>query len=195
MTVASGLSKSAVVRRLDQALAPTGIRAIRDRKGDLVFSVDESSWPAVRDTLAIKGEGRRFPTGQFNHVRAVAETPAARPESWSASDAQSLQRTLQEVRRTRDGVSQARQVVSQALAEAAKRLPSHTEATPDSGQGAGAANPATGAPATDDARWSSEFTDTFAAIAEHADYPMFAALAPALTGVNRQRVEALLSLP
>ncbi len=49
-----------------------------------------------------------------------------------------------------------------------------------------------GVPPAKDAAWSREFTDQFAALAQNADYRVFAALTPAVAGIDRQRVVALL---
>jgi len=47
---------------LRQALAPAGLQVQQDG-ADLWFSVDEARWPAVRDSLTVQGDGRRFRAG------------------------------------------------------------------------------------------------------------------------------------
>ncbi len=86
VTIDPTQSDTAIVTALDRALTPMGVRATRDAKGELAFSVSEKDWPQVRDSLAIRGGGRRFPTGQFNHVRTVVAEQAIQPSQWSGAD-------------------------------------------------------------------------------------------------------------
>lgn len=180
VVIEPGLSEAALVQRFDRALAPGGIRTIRDAQGELGFSVPESAWSTVRDTLAIKGEGRRFPTGQFSQLRLVPEQPAIRPQDWSAGDTASLRRTLQHVVAAQDAVRDTRQSVNRALADAGSRL------QPQTAEGE--------AKAQADAQWSATFAQTFEATAGRGDYRALSAVTPALSGVNRDRVTALLRL-
>ena len=168
------MTDEALVSRLDRALAPLGIRAERDSGGELLFSVPEAAWPLVRDTLTIRGEGRRFPTGQFNQVRTLPEPSVIRPENWSAADEAALRRTLQQVNEALNAVRRARQDVSRVLAELGRQLAPRT--------------------AEADALWSSEFARHFERTAGRADYEVLSAIMPALLGINRHRVLALLSL-
>lgn len=173
VTIVPGLPDAAIARRFDQALAPFGIRAARDDRGELVFSVREPAWPVVRDSLAIKGEGIRFPTGQFSRVRTVAEESVIRPQEWSAKDVAALRITQQQVLDAEERVHRARNAVSRSLAEVSEQL---------------------GARVTeDDARWSAEFVRTFEATVGRGDYPALSAILPALSGISRQRVTALLA--
>lgn len=173
VTIEPGLSNAALVHRFDRALARSGVRATVDAQGELDFSVKQADWPNVREAIAVQGEGRRFPTGQFNQVRTVPATPALRPNEWSTQDLAALRNTRQEVFKAQGMVRQARLVVSQALAETGSRL----------------AKPAV------DAVWSSEFTQGFAALAKRSDYLALSAMTPALMGISRERVMTLLSLP
>jgi len=59
----------------------------------------------------------------------------------------------------------------------------------------GAAELPGAAEAAADAAWSRQFADQFAALAQQADYRVFAALTPAVAGIDRQRVVALLRQP
>lgn len=178
VVIEPGLSDAALVQRFDRALAPGGIRAIRDAQGELGFSVPESAWPGMRDALAIKGEGKRFPTGQFSQVRLVPEEPAIRPGDWSTKDQATTRRTLQQVLAAQDALRHARQGVGRALTDAGDRLRPRTEQSDAKAQA--------------DAHWSSAFTQTFEATAGRDDYQALSAITPALLGINRGRVMALL---
>lgn len=168
------LSEDAMVQRFDQALAPANIRVSKGDAGALVFTVPESSWPATRDTIAIKGDGIRFPTGQFNRVKAEAESPAVQPETWQAQDVQALRQTLQRVVQALDRIKQSQEVVSRALANAETRV---AEAQP-----------------AQDAAAVSSMSENFAAIADQPGFQLFSSTVAALLGISRDRVLSLLGL-
>jgi hypothetical protein len=181
VSITPGLSADAVVQRFDRALAPSGIRATSDDSGALIFSVDESSWPAVRDNLSIKGDGIHFPTGQLTRVRADAEPAVLQPEVWQKSvdktaDTDALRRTLQQVSQALDRVKQARSVVSRSLADAASKIDQ--------------ARPAQG-----DADVAASLADNFQTVAGQSDYSSYVSVSAALVGISRTRVLALLALP
>lgn len=172
--------EAAALRRLQSALAPIGMGVERSG-GSLVFSVAEGDWPVVRDSLAVKGGGQRFPTGQFNRVRTEAEADAIQPQSWRADDTEAARQTLQEVLAALDLIRQARNTISRGLAEADARM------QPQQKAGSGAA-------AADESDWAASFVQRFEAMAEKPDFNVFAAVAPALTAVSRDRVMALLGM-
>jgi hypothetical protein len=167
-------SEDELVQHFDRALAPANIRVARGDAGALVFNVPEPAWPATRDSIAVKGDGIRFPTGQFNRVKAEPEAPALEPEAWQSQDVQSLRQTLQLVIRALDHINQSREVVSRALAEAASRV--------DASQ-----------PPEDAARAKSMAQD-FASIADQPAYQVFSSTVAALLGISRDRVLSLLGL-
>lgn len=171
------LSADEIVRRFDRALAAAGIRASLDDGGELKFEVAEAAWPTVRDTLAVKGEGRRFPTGQFNKASAVPEPAAIRPQDWSIRDGAAPEDLQQQVRQADEHLRRAYLAVSGLLAQENNRL-----AAAASQDGASRA----------DARWSEQFVRTFEAAASRGDYRVLAAAAPALMGLSRERVIAVL---
>lgn len=170
-----GLPDDEIVRRFDRALAPSGIRARLDA-GELTFSAPETSWPALRDTLAIRGDGRRFPTGQFSQVRVLPREAVIRPEIWSVDDPLITQRTLRQVASAQVLMHGTRQKVGTVLVQMAKEL--H--------QSYGATGPQA------EAERSLRFVQSFAATTEKADFRTLAAITPALSGVDRKRVATLL---
>jgi hypothetical protein len=180
VSITPGLSADAIVQRFDRALAPSGIRATSDDSGALIFSVDESSWPAVRDNLSIKGDGIHFPTGQLTRVRADAEPAALQPEAWQkavkSGDTDAVRRTLQQVAQALERVKQARSVVSRSLADAASKI---DQARPTQGDAAAAVSLAA----------------NFQTVAGRSDYSSYSSVSAALVGISRTRVLALLALP
>jgi hypothetical protein len=194
VSIPPGLSPDEVVRRFDHALAPAGIRVASDDSGALIFSVSEGAWPAVRDTLSVKGDGIRFPTGQLTRVKTDAEPAAVQPEAWQkaingpaaapsadpptddrSADAAALRRALQQIVQSLDRVRQARVVVARALAEAAGKI---DQARPREG------------PA--DAK---ALAANFQSVAGQQDYASFSSVSSALVGISRSRVISLLALP
>lgn len=180
------LSADALVQRFDQALAPAGVRVASDDSGALIFSVAEPAWPALRDNLAVKGGGIRFPAGQLNRVKTDAEPAAIQPETWrvtgsagaggaEVSDAAALRRALQQVMQALDHVKQARASVNRALLQAGQQVESAQQA----------ADPAEVAALAQD----------FQSTASRPGYASFSSVASALIGVSRSRVQSLLALP
>jgi hypothetical protein len=176
ITVAPGQSQSALLDAMDRALAPIGVRATRDAKGELVFSVPESQWPQVRDSLAIRGGGRRFPTGQFNPVRMVVPEQAIQPSRWSSADKASIRRTLQEVAQAQQLIRRSHGEVRAVLEQAARNVAG------DSGSVAAEVG----------AHWQ-KFADQYADTLARGDAAAIAATAPAVASISKRTVSALLA--
>lgn len=168
-----GIDKETVIRRFDKALAPIGIRAGEDGKGGMVFSAPEPAWPALRDTMAVKGGGIRFPAGQFNRVQAEAEPEAIRPDGWKTGDITALRQTLKEIVNAQDLVRQARSIVQRSIADAGKSV-EHSD-----GQ--------------EQADWARSFAERFEKLTQEPGYQALSAIAPALVSISRGRVTALLA--
>jgi hypothetical protein len=174
----AGLTADQIVQRFNQALAPANITVAADDSGALVFSVAESAWPSVRDTLTIRGGGQRFPSGQPVRVKTDAEPAAVQPDTWHAGDAESLRQALRQVVQALDGVQQARRSVSQALATATAAASQSAAAA--SADAAGAQAPT--------------FAEEFAAAISQPGFAAFTPVTAALTGISRDRVLSLLAL-
>ena len=172
VVVEPGLSEREIVLRLGQALAPVGVQAVRGEQGDLMLQTPESQWPAVRDSLAIKGGGQRFPTGQFHRVRTEPEPEAVPVTTWRTASADERQATLRGVLTALDRVRDAQAAVSAAFGDAAASL----EATRPSG---GAA-------------WAAAAAEAFQSAASEDGFAARAALACAVDGLHRERVQAVM---
>lgn len=174
VTIETGMSATAIVNGLDQALAPAQIRASTGSDGSIVFRTPESVWPTVRDTLSVRGSGVRFPTGQMNRVKTDTEAPAITPEGWSGDDSAQLRQTLNNVIAALGRIQQARASVSQALASASTRVASAQVADIGAGMDSLAAN--------------------FNSTTSGGGYDALVSIASALVGISRERVVSLLSI-
>lgn len=178
VAVEPGLPDASIARRFDRALAGSGVRARIGDDGDLHFSVPESEWPKVRETLAIRGEGHRFPTGRFSPVRALADPAAIRPEEWKTHGDAALRSTREGVFMAEGAVRRARGVIDERLTEAGRAF--QTRDTITETRARDATNAAEG------------IGRMLAAAAEGNDYGVLAAVLPAVSRVDRERVATLL---
>lgn len=174
VAVEPGLPEAVLVRRFDKALAPADIRAAGDGQGGVRFSVSESAWPKLRDTLAVKGAGIRFPSGQLTRVKIDVEPDVIRPEAWRSGDIEGLRRTLHEIVEALGRVRRVREELNNVLVDARIRLNE-------------------GASIDERARVFSFATD-FEALAAQPSYQIYSAIAPALASISRERVLSLLAL-
>lgn len=174
VTIDAGMTEEEIANRLDQALAPAKIRVSSGQDGVLVFNTPEKSWPAVRDSLAVRGSGIRFPTGQMSQVTTDTEQPVIAPEGWGTSDTEALRQTLQNVVNALARVQQSRAAVSQALAGASTRVDSAQTVS----QGIG----------------MDRLAENFSSTASGAGYGELLSISSALVGISRERVVSLLSL-
>lgn len=173
VTLEPGMTQDIIVRRFNQALAPADIRVEADTGGQLMFSVPESAWEQVRDTLAVKGAGARLPAGQMHRPRIDAVPDAVRPDTWETGDVAALRRTLQAVIDALDRIRQVKESVQRTLAQVRSRAKDAS---------------------TEQREWAAGFAQHFEAMAQRPDYQVFFAIAPALTSISRTRVLSLLSL-
>lgn len=174
VSIEPGLSDAEIVQRFNLALVPAKLSVSAGDDGALLFSTPESNYALVRDTLAIKGAGQRFPTGQLNRVTTDAEAPAIEPEAWKTDDIDSLRQTLQEVVRALVQVQQARATVKAALQEAGSRVAS--------------------AQLADSAAGMDRMAQNFVSAANQTGYRSLLSLTSAVAGISRERVRSLLGL-
>jgi len=167
-----GLSERDIVLRLSQALAPVGVQAMRGEQGDLMLATPESQWPAVRDSLAIKGGGQRFPTGQFHRVRTEPEAEAVPVATWATASVEERKTTLRGVLTALDRVRDAKVVVSKALADSVTSLEANR---PPEG-----------------ADWAVAAAGAFESAALDGGFAVRAALVSAADGLHRDRVQAVM---
>jgi hypothetical protein len=183
VTLEPGLDAKALARRFDRALAPLGVRTEATPEGGLRFAVPEAQWPAVRDTLSIRGEGRRFPTGPFHRARVEAEPAALTPDTWSLETGASGRKTLQQIVEAQTQANRAREAALGALQRGNRQLDT--------------------AHAAQDGEWAKKYAEGFEALARGAsaagtpaapaNYQALFSLGAALPQVSRERIRSLLS--
>lgn len=176
--LASGLPATQQARTLDLALAPAGVRLHLDAQGGVNLSIREADWPAVRDGFSVQGGGVRFPARQFHRLQASPLPDALRPDTWRTDGTDALRDTLRQL-------VPAQQRVQAALKDAQAQLDAQDQQLQD---------PLNTAASSLDERqaWATRFVQDFQQVGEQPPYAVFAALAPALQGISRPRVEALL---
>lgn len=172
VVIEPGLAAEALVQRLGQALAPAGVKALRDERGELVFATAEAQWAAVRDTLAIRGGGQRFPTGQFHRLRTEPEPDALPVGSWKTHTVEDRKHSLHGVLSALDRVRGAQSAVALSLGQAAQALDGARPA-----QGAG---------------WAQAAVDGFVHAVSDSGFAGNHVLVAATDGLRRERVMALL---
>lgn len=101
-----------IAAQLDRAMAPVNVRAGLSGEGRLVFSTDETSWPAVRENIVLSGRGRA-------HAEAVVPDPNLQELQVGNPDAlrQSLREVVQALERVRLSQAAASAALNAAAAE------------------------------------------------------------------------------
>lgn len=163
------------VRRLDHALAAAQVRVHIDDRGEPVFSASEATWDKVQDRITIKGEGHRFADGVAQRVRTQTETPALPSALYEQAPVEP-----QDIRTALQGVIHALDRVGFTQAQVAGRL-------------ALASAEASAASAEIPVESVERSAQAFLARTQSMRFETYADVAPALAGVNRARVMALLS--
>jgi prefoldin subunit 5 len=169
-----GLSDEQIAQRFDQALAPAGVRANLNEDGQLEFSTSEAQWTNVRDTIAVQGNGIRFPAGQLNRIKAEPATPSVDPDNWQTGDTEALRGTLQQVVQALTTVEQAIASVHQALNQVAARV---KRATPEASRNG-----------------MDQAAQNFVTTTTQPGYQSLLSITSALAGISRDRVVSLLQL-
>lgn len=165
------------LQSLQRALAPTGLR-VETQGGELQFSVEESAWPALREGLALRGDGKRFPSGQMVRAMLDPAPEALTPQGWTLDGPEAQRRSLVQVLDAQARVQRARQALGQRL-DQARKLGDSTGAAEDRAQAVH--------------RFAAEFARSPRLPA--MDYGRLSALAPAVQGLHRQQVQQLLLPP
>lgn len=162
------------VRRLDHALATAEVRVHIDEQGEPLFSASDATWDKVQDRITIKGEGHRFADGIAQRVRTHTEAPALPSALYDQApvEPKDIRGALQRVIHALDRVGFTQAKVAGALARAS------AEASAASLEISGAS--------------VERAAQAFLARTQSMGFDTYADVAPALAGVNRARVMALL---
>ncbi|MPV70262.1 hypothetical protein [Burkholderia sp. BE17] len=160
-------------RRLDHALAATGVRAALAADGQVDFTVTESRWPAVRDHLMVQGGGKRFPGGRPSRAQVDAVPEAVDPAHWKLTDLASKRAALRNVVRALDGLTEVDRSLRVQLDNAAQRLRGDTHESTD-------------------AQAMTVVQSVSGVLVEAADFKVLSVVTSTLFGLSRMRVDALL---
>ncbi|MDC6170935.1 hypothetical protein [Paucibacter sp. XJ19-41] len=168
------------LQSLQRALAATDMRP-HSQGGELLFSAPESQWPALRDGLSLRGDGKRFPSGQMVRALLDPQPDAISPSGWKLDDSQAQRHSLVQVLDAQGKLDRAQQQLSQRLDNAAALTGQADTTTGSAGS------------AAQQARFAAGFR---AEASEQAlDFERLSALAPALLGLHRNQVQQLLLPP
>jgi hypothetical protein len=151
-----------IAAQLDRALAPVQVRA-QLQDGRLVFSTDEASWPAVKDSIVLAGRGR---------ANTEAVQPDLNLQGMDTGNVDALRQSLREVVQALERVRRSQSSASAALSAATAK---------------------TVQPEIDPQALMLSAQD-FSTVAASHDYQSLLAITSALSGVSRERVQALLGL-
>ena len=157
---------------LAAALAPLHIQlqAVRGDDADsaLVLSVDERQWQVVLERLMVKGNGRRFPAGQWVHPALQPAAGAVQPDGWTLEN--------------------AAQPCQQALATVTALCTQLQQFCADAGQTLAASD-------TQRLQQMQQFAQRFAQAGQMPVYEWVLAVVPAVRAISRRRVSRLLKTP
>lgn len=163
-----GEGTPAQLEALARALSPAGL-SVQQQGGELLFSVAESQWPALREGLSLRGEGRRFPSGQPLRAQLEPAAEALQPQRWDLQQAAGQRQALGQVLQAQPRLAQAREALDAQLRDQA---PAASELT--------------------DAQARALAADWRLALSG-ADYAQLGEVLPALRGLHTQRVQQLLA--
>lgn len=178
ITVAlDGQGLQSQLQSLQRALAPTAVQ-LDTQVRELAFSVPESQFAALRDGLSLRGDGKRFPSGQM--VRAVLEpqAQALTPTAWQLDEPQGQRHALTQLLSAQERLGSARARMAAELA----KVDAASAAEPEQ----------TAADAAALATFAAGFAER--ASASVLDYEQLSQLVPALAGLRRNQVQQLLTL-
>lgn len=91
------LSDRQILRRFNTTLGQAGLRAELDQAGGLKFSARESDWLALRDQLAVQGEGKLFAQEGFTRLQSTEEELLSLPAGIQLDSQLELRRVLDSV--------------------------------------------------------------------------------------------------
>lgn len=161
------------MQRLEQSLAPAGIRVELEVDGQPTLSILESAWPALRDQLLVQGGGQRFPSGWPARVNAEPIDARIVPTQWRVDDNEGRRETFRQASATLTVVEQVRAELSRTLGESVNAIYAGHHRAGRASLGAAA--------------------HAFAAsLTEASGYRRLSTAGACLRGLNRQRVGSVL---
>ncbi|QAU23981.1 hypothetical protein EO087_08235 [Dyella sp. M7H15-1] len=159
-------------RRMDHALAASGISARITDERELTFTARESRWIELREQLMIQGNGHRFPAGRPARATAEATTVAIEPANWQTGTAAERRTTLRQVVQAIDHIQIVRDGLNHVLKRAGTILHSDSNVL-----------------ASSDAAQTAATFDV--ALTQANDFQRFSTISAALRGLNGHRVRTV----
>lgn len=169
-----GQGRDSHLRAVALGLAGLGVQTRAQADGGVVLAVAEARWPALRDGLQLRGDGRRFPGGQPVRAALDARPDAMQPAGWRVDGPEAQRASLARVLQAQQQLGVTRQALGQRLQAAAAAAPA-----PDAAEAAAMA------------RLARDFSE--AGQGAPLDYEQLCDLLPAVAGVHRARVDQLLT--
>ena len=117
-----GLNDEQVLRRFNVSLGQAGLRAELDNQGQLKFSARESDWSALRDQLAVRGEGKLFAKDSFARVESAEDGLLGLPSDSQLDSASEMRAILDNVVSALDRIAVLREQIREREADIRKFL-------------------------------------------------------------------------
>jgi hypothetical protein len=159
-------------RRIDHALAASGISAAVGDERELTFNAKENRWHELRDQLLIQGNGHRFPGGRPSRVAAEATAQAIDPASWQIGTASEKRSTLRQIVQAVDHIQLVRDGLNRLVQQTAAAVRFDSEALGAS-----------------DARAVAASFDNV--LEQTGDFQRFTTIGAAVRGLNEHRVRCV----
>lgn len=105
---------------LNKGLGRFGIHALRDSKGQLMFSVDEADWESISQYFSVRGEGQRYSADAFTLLVPRAEP--AREDMLRKTITEQTQRKSVDIQPVLEHISVQRNLLHQHYLQAARRI-------------------------------------------------------------------------
>ena len=112
-----GLSDEQVLRRFNVSLGQAGLRAELDNEGLLKFSARESDWAALRDQLAVRGEGKLFAKDSFARVESAEDGLLGLPSDSQLESTSEMRSILDNVIAALDRIAALREQIREREAD------------------------------------------------------------------------------
>lgn len=111
------MSDQQLLTRFNAGLGQLGIRAELNNSGELVFSAREQEWQALKEQLAVRGEGKLFPKEQFTPVQSQTEVLLRLPQESELEAKHELRRILDAVIAALDKLAALREQLAERQQE------------------------------------------------------------------------------
>jgi hypothetical protein len=154
---------------LAAALSPLLIQT--HTKPSLEFSVDERLWPLLQERFVVKGNGQRFPAGQWVNAPLQSRAQAVQPLHWAVADDAALQAMQTQLMLVRERLAAVRAQIAQFAQDAGQTVHSG---------------------GTERLQQMQTFAQAFSDAGQAPAYDWVLAVVPAVRAISRRRVARLL---